>query len=673
MINVKINQINFIVKDTLSILEVCRFVGIRIPRFCYHENLSIAGNCRMCLVKLETNENLIISCLTRVQPNMEILSEDPSIQKAREEIIEFLLLNHPLDCPICDQAGECDLQDQAKNFGGIHSKFFSNKTTVDDKNVNPFIKTIMTRCIHCTRCVRFSTEVSGVDYFGTLNRGHHTEIGVYSSNLFDSEISGNVIDLCPVGALTSKSYTFKARPWELRSVETIDLTDGLGSNIYANTFESEILRILPKLNKDLNENIISDKARFSYDSFNNKNILTEVIKHENFLSFNQKNILNFFQKLKTTVINKKIIVVVNEELSLENLQHLENISIFYPNIAIRSYILNNISDKNLYFNTNNNINRIYNSYQNCFLFAVNPKTESALINTRLRYLNFNNFFNIYSIGCKFDSTIKTSFINFKVSKLIGLIESKSKEMSSFLIKNKSPLMIFGLSIEKRGLNRSNLELFIKSINPSAIFLNILNNSNSVGNEFLNIKSLSTNDVLKAESVFYLNCKETNFTRKIGILFDKNKESFWFNNYVSECVIRNGFDIPVKNFFEETGMFLNLESRPQKTGKVLNNNNNARSYKTIFSSLFEKGLKKNLYLNFIKNLIVDPQKFNLSSKKMRLYFIKNNFLNNLTINNISNYPTKLEINNFFLSTYFSKYSNNMLTASQEFQKKSNNFF
>jgi NADH dehydrogenase/NADH:ubiquinone oxidoreductase subunit G len=246
-------------------------------------------------------------------------------------------------------------------------------------------------------------------------------------------------------------------------------------------------------------------------------------------------------------------------------------------------------------------------------------------------------------------------------------------MSSFLIKNKSPLMIFGLSIEKRGLSISNLELFIKSINPSTIFLNIFNNSNSIGNKILNIKSLSTNDVLKAESIFYINCKETNFIRKVGFLFDKNKESFWFNNHISECIIRNGFDIPVKNFFEETGIFLNLESRPQKTGKVLNNNNNARSYKTIFSSLFEKGLKKNIYLNFIKNLIIDPQKFNLSSKKMRLYFIKNNFSNNLTINNISNYPTKLEINNFFLSTYFSKYSNNMLIASQEFQKKYNNFF
>jgi NADH dehydrogenase/NADH:ubiquinone oxidoreductase subunit G len=289
MVFLKLNGFEFVVKEEISVLEACKFVGIKIPRFCYHETLSIAGNCRMCLVRtvkpeitFETNyvdknvdfeylktvnplikptsfnkevilENseedkedlFIISCLTPVQSNMSIVSNDPIIRKVREEILEFLLLNHPLDCPICDQGGECDLQDQTKNFGSNRSKFIFNKVGVEDKDFGFFIKSVMTRCIHCTRCVRFSSEIAGFDSFGVLNRGGHTEIGMYSNySTFNSEISGNVIDLCPVGALTSKPYTFKARPWELKSIETIDLTDSVGSNIYSHFSDSEIFRVI---------------------------------------------------------------------------------------------------------------------------------------------------------------------------------------------------------------------------------------------------------------------------------------------------------------------------------------------------------------------------------------------------------------------------------------------
>jgi len=272
MILIKINNFEFLVKPGISILEACKYVGITIPRFCYHEILSVAGNCRMCLVELENIEKPVASCVTLVENNMNIYVNTPFVKKARENVIEALLLNHPLDCPICDQAGECDLQDQTKIFGGKFSRYFFKKRGVEDKNCGPLIKTIMTRCIHCTRCVRFGSEIAGVDFLITLNRGTHTEIGGYNSEMFSSEISGNVIDLCPVGALTSKPYAFVARPWELRLSETIDISDGLGSNLYINFKESEICRILPKNNSLLNENLISDKARFSYDSIENNRI-----------------------------------------------------------------------------------------------------------------------------------------------------------------------------------------------------------------------------------------------------------------------------------------------------------------------------------------------------------------------------------------------------------------
>lgn len=272
MIKIKINNFEFLVKPDISVLEACKYVGIHIPRFCYHETLSVAGNCRMCLVEIEKSPKPVASCALPVLNNMQIFVDTPLVKKARENVLETLLLNHPLDCPICDQAGECDLQDQTKLFGSDFSRFFFQKRGVEDKECGPLIKTIMTRCIHCTRCVRFGVEIAGVEYLGTLNRGGSTEIGSYVSAMFNSEISGNVIDLCPVGALTSKPYAFKVRPWEIRVNESLDLTDSTGSSIYVNFKESEIMRILPKNNLEINESIISDKARFSYDAVKNQRL-----------------------------------------------------------------------------------------------------------------------------------------------------------------------------------------------------------------------------------------------------------------------------------------------------------------------------------------------------------------------------------------------------------------
>ena len=233
MIRIEINSLAFIVSEKLSVLEACKYIGISIPRFCYHETLSVAGNCRMCLVEVANSPKPVASCALPVLNNMKIFTESPLTKKARENVLELLLLNHPLDCPICDQGGECDLQDQVKVFGGISSRFFFSKRIVEDKDLGFFIKTIMTRCIHCTRCVRFNSEIAGTETFGTLNRGGSTEIGNYNHfDSFNSELSGNVIELCPVGALTSKTYSFRARPWELRVLETIDLMDSFGSNVY---------------------------------------------------------------------------------------------------------------------------------------------------------------------------------------------------------------------------------------------------------------------------------------------------------------------------------------------------------------------------------------------------------------------------------------------------------
>ncbi len=248
-----------------TVLQACEIAGIEVPRFCYHERLSIAGNCRMCLVEQEKAPKPIASCAMPAADNMVIHTNTPQVKKAREGVMEFLLINHPLDCPICDQGGECDLQDQSMAYGKGATRFHENKRAVKEKYMGPLIKTVMTRCIHCTRCVRFAEEVAGVEEIGAIGRGEHMEITTYLEQAMTSELSGNVIDLCPVGALTSKPYAFTARSWELEKVESVDVHDAVGSNIRVDFRGKEVMRVLPRLNEDVNQEWISDKTRFAYD------------------------------------------------------------------------------------------------------------------------------------------------------------------------------------------------------------------------------------------------------------------------------------------------------------------------------------------------------------------------------------------------------------------------
>ena len=248
-----------------TVLQACELAGKEIPRFCYHERLSVAGNCRMCLVEQEKSPKPIASCAMPAAEGMVIHTDTPMVRQARKGVMEFLLANHPLDCPICDQGGECDLQDQAMAYGMDHGRFAEAKRAVRDKNFGPLVKTSMNRCIHCTRCVRFSTEVAGVEELGALGRGEHMEISTYIERALRSELSANIIDLCPVGALTSKPYAFMARPWELHSTESVDVLDAVGSNINVDTRGREVMRVLPRLNEAVNEEWISDKTRFACD------------------------------------------------------------------------------------------------------------------------------------------------------------------------------------------------------------------------------------------------------------------------------------------------------------------------------------------------------------------------------------------------------------------------
>ncbi len=369
-----------------TVLQACEEAGAEIPRFCYHERLSIAGNCRMCLVEMEKAPKLIASCAMPAGDGMVIHTNSEIVKQGREGAMEFLLINHPLDCPICDQGGECDLQDQSMAYGSGDSRYDELKRAVAEKNMGPLIKTTMTRCIHCTRCVRFATEVAGVDDLGAINRGENMEIATYLEQALDSELSGNIIDLCPVGALTSKPYAFTARPWELSKTESIDALDAVGANIRVDSRGDEVMRILPRLHEDVNEEWLSDRSRFSYDGLKAQRLDTPYVRKDGKLQ--PVGWTEAFEAIKAKlegVDGSRIGAIAGDLVCAESMKALKDLmeQLGSPNLDCRQdgAALSNETRAAYLFNTT--IAGIEEA-DALLIVGSNPKTEAALINARIR-------------------------------------------------------------------------------------------------------------------------------------------------------------------------------------------------------------------------------------------------------------------------------------------------
>ena len=666
MIKIKINNLEFLVKPDISVLEACKYVGIHIPRFCYHETLSVAGSCRMCLVEIEKSPKPVASCSLPILNNMQIFVDTPLVKKARENVLETLLLNHPLDCPICDQAGECDLQDQTKLFGNDFSRFFFQKRGVEDKECGPLIKTIMTRCIHCTRCVRFGVEIAGVEYLGTLNRGGSTEIGNYVSSIFNSEISGNVIDLCPVGALTSKPYAFKARPWEIRINESIDLTDSTGSNIYVNFKESEIIRILPKNNLEINENIISDKVRFFYDAAKNQRLAKIFKKQKNqFCSLNWKEL---FQDIDVILAsNKKILITIDKEIDLYSLSILKKLSNTFKN-RIKVRVLNNYSSNNTFSGEYlvNSINDIKKSSKYCFLLSSNLRLESAIINAKIRAKYLDQNVTVFSAGLNFKSNFPLAFVNLSFSNLLKIFEGKTISLSNTFLSTKFPLIFIGDNLIKRFSKLNVLISQIKKIMPTAIVLNLKEFCNSSAVELMNLKTLNRNDIQNSDIIFAVNLDDNIFVRKILSSFS-DKTALWLNNSGSHLATSADYIVPTTNIFENEGIFLNLENRPQKTLKTLTKVGEMRFIGDIFKA-FKIEYNISCFLNYINEIVEKSKNFSLITNVL----LKENLYKSQDIGNLSVYPFKSFSEDFYTKGRTAKKSNIMLQCSQVVRKYSNNF-
>jgi NADH-quinone oxidoreductase chain G len=670
MVRLLINNRFFFVKKNISILEACKFIGIKIPRFCFHENLSIAGNCRMCLVETDKAPKPVAACAAPIMENLSIITKGPRVLKSRENVLETLLLNHPLDCPICDQGGECDLQDQAQIYGTRISRGYVNKRGVEDKYCGTLVKTIMNRCIHCTRCVRFGIEISGTYSLGTLNRGTNTEIGNYITKISNSPILSNVVDLCPVGALTLKTSAFVARPWELKSLETVDLTDGLGSNIYINYKELDVVKVSPKKNKELNESWISDKGRFAFDSLINHRIEAKsVLSYDIF-----KTTLSFLNNNEN-----RTLFLINKELSLKELNLLKKLTFLSKNKLKVKLFSNEKKQSNFYlWGFNSKISKISTlNSKVCLFLSSNVEVEASLLNIRLRTKFLINEVNFFALGNFMRSTYSILFVRFGISEVVSLFGSKNKVISKLFLKTINPIIISGKSLNDR-LDSNILDFFLKK-NSSVLNYTIHTKSNEESVKYLNFDSYTNKNVAAAKNLYFLNLEDTLNLREITI--NSNKNSINFASHSSKLMEYASSTISVLVPQETGGVFLNLEKRPQLvTPLTIKKNWGIISFESFFSSLLE------IFYQNLNNKIVDNRNnleivFNeilLNSKlfisSLSLLNLLNVCKNSSTINfNYNVYPFKLIIEDYLRTNNFTKYSTVLLNRSREIRKLENTFF
>ncbi|XP_054887280.1 NADH-ubiquinone oxidoreductase 75 kDa subunit, mitochondrial-like [Poeciliopsis prolifica] len=441
------------VEPGTTVLQACEKAGMQIPRFCYHERLSVAGNCRMCLVEIEKVPKPVAACAMPVMKGWNILTDSDKTRKAREGVMEFLLANHPLDCPICDQGGECDLQDQSMQFGSDRSRFTEGKRAVEDKNIGPLIKTIMTRCIQCTRCVRFASEIAGVEDLGTTGRGNDLQIGTYVEKMFMSELSGNIIDICPVGALTSKPYAFTARPWETRKTESIDVLDAVGSNIVVSTRGGEVMRILPRLHEDINEEWISDKTRFAYDGLKRQRLTQPMVKNKSgdLVPTSWEDVLTRVAGALQSVKGSDIAGVVGGLVDAEALVSLKDLlnRLNSDNLCTEEEfpMAGSGTDLRSKYLLNTSIAGIEEA-DVLLLVGTNPRYEAPLFNARIRKSWLHNELHVALVGKKVDLSYTYDHLG-ESAKILKEISSGTHPFSQVLAQAKRPVVVVGSSCLQR--------------------------------------------------------------------------------------------------------------------------------------------------------------------------------------------------------------------------------
>jgi len=644
MIEVQINQNIYKVNYNLTIISLCNNIHIDIPRFCYHELLTIAGNCRMCLVEVEKSLKPVASCAMPINSGMKIFTESLIVKKARENVMELLLINHPLDCPICDQGGECDLQDQAVIFGSDRGRFYEYKRAVENKNCGPLIKTVMTRCIHCTRCIRFFNEIAGIKNFGVTGRGNTMEIGTYVDNEnLSTEISGNVIDLCPVGALISKTYAFTVRSWELKIIETIDVFDNLGSNILICLKGNNIMRILPHKNFLINEVWISDKVRFNYDGLIIQRLVRPLFKYNhNFINISWEKI---FSKILRKIFNnkKKLQILLGFDVELESaFLCKEFINGFgSDNISSRKYIVNSNIDFSNKYKLNTSIKN-FELIDFCIIIGVNIRFEFPLLSIRLRKIQNKKKLIIIVIGNNYDFNLDVNIIGNGSLNFLKFLEGRLNFCSLFLYSNKPLLLIGDCIINNLSCNDifGNIYTLLKHTNILTKFWNGINFS-SIGSTDIGFLELGINIYKKNRDfnlLYLINSDELELKKK--------KSYVIYQGHHGDSMVNDAnIILPSVNFIEKEGLYANIEGRIQKGRFVMVPKGDMRIDWKIINSL-----KEFMYYDIfnIYNKITDIHK-----SIIEIYPCVINLINygNLNINRIGFLQFKNTVYNNVIHNYY----------------------
>jgi NADH dehydrogenase (ubiquinone) Fe-S protein 1 len=677
-ISFKLNDFQYTINNKLTLIQACLKNKVDVPRFCFHEKLSIAGNCRMCLVEDLKQVKPLASCAVNVSNSMNIYTNTVKVKKARESVLEFLLANHPLDCPICDQGGECDLQDQSVVFGSDRGRFYEFKRSVEDKDCGPLIKTIMNRCIHCTRCVRFSNEIAGVNILGITGRGSKMEIGFYIEKLMFSELSGNIIDLCPVGALTSKPFAFTSRPWELKSYNSIDILDSLHSNIRIDIRGTKIMRILPRTNSLINEDWITDKIRFSYDGFRRQRLYDPMIKISgNFLKISWKRSFIFLKSYFLNYLKASCSAITSfrgfagEHLDIETIYMLKRFFSFNGSGLLFTLKNNTIGfDFSKYYSFSTPLSNLSES-DICLLVDINLRVSLPLLNSRLRQLSSKRMLPIFILGFYSNYTYFVKHIANSQISTLSILEG-SHWLSSKLSKKFSIKPLLFISSDSSFLNKPFIFYLLKNTN--------LFSANWAG---LNIVPLSTSEFSFSELALGANAVDSsNNLHGIDFFFNFDKIKTFYKNSNSFKVYQghhgdinasiSNLILPTTAFIEKNSTYSNVLGIVQKTKKALFSPGNSRDdWKVLnaLSEVFSFNLSKidgsidliscisriTPFILYKRNF----SKFYFSGLKDFIYF--------------HNSSSKSVINNYYLSDNISRNSKIMSLCSVKFRGKSFNFF
>ena len=665
-------------ENGMTVMQACELAGAEIPRFCYHEKLSIAGNCRMCLVEMEKGPpKPVASCAMPAGDGMVIKTDSEMVKKARKGVMEFLLINHPLDCPICDQGGECDLQDQAMYYGFDKTRYEENKRAVQNKNMGPLVKTIMTRCIHCTRCVRFSTEVAGVDDIGLLGRGENAEITTYLEKTIESELSGNVIDLCPVGALTSKPYAFKSRPWELTKTETYDVFDGIGSSIRIDTRGKKVLRALPRINEEINEEWISDKSRFAIDGLSRQRLDSVYTKLNGKLQ--KSNWDNAFSLIHDQIIKRgkqNSVFLSGKFTDAETLfsakKFSESLKSFYYDCRFDNAQF--IENSNESFKFNSTIQEIENS-DAILLIGTNPRWEAAVLNARIRKTFLENNCQIGVIGPKVNQTYRYNHLSDSLNYLNELSDGNT-DFNKILNNAKNPLIIIGTSAINTADGKKILET------SAALAKKIQKNKNI---NPLNILYQDISRVGALELNFYNKYFDNNYNLQLKKHIDTNKPVVFLMGLdeVDLSILKNAYVVylghhgdksasvadvilPTPAYTEKTSTYMNIEGRVIQTNKCHNPLGEAKEEWKIFrvlSNLINHQLKFN-NLSELRDEIT--KNFNQFTSINELKPNKN--ITFAKVNKIDDIKIQYNINNFYMNDSISRSSETMALCTKDILNK-----